>query len=166
MNIDEINTTINESLSFFNGPLMSDFTRLFIIVFATKFVPDLPDTITGPMDNVILRLLAIFIIVWLGNKNPVRAFAVAIGFVVAINLMSGRGAFEDPEPFGLMDGVQDKDQKYAKERAEHRSDYEERDAKRRNPNRVHSVVEQNNRHSQDILDDFGIPMAMPYESMF
>lgn len=165
MDIEAVNKSVNDSLSFFDGPLASDITRLFIIVFATKFVPPLPDSVTGPVNNIFLRLMAVFIIVWIGNKNPVRAAAVAIGFVVAINMMSGRGPFEDPEGFGLMANLQDKDSGYSKTRAEHISDYNEKDAKRRNPNRVNSIVEQNNRHAQNVLNDFGVPVALPYEDL-
>ena len=148
MNIEDVNKTINESLSFFDGPIMSDFIRLFIIVFATKFVPPLPDTITGPVNNILLRILAIFIIVWLGNKNPTRALAVAIGFVLAINLISGRGPFEDPKIEGFEE---------TEEKSTTKVEKVEKKAKK--------IVEDNNRQAERILDDFGIPMALPYEDM-
>lgn len=162
----QFDSTINKAfMPFVKDNYLSDLANILIIIFATKIIPPLPDSITSPLDNYFFRILAVFIIAWIRNRNPTRSLIIAIMFVAFINLVSGRGPFEDPvESFGLLSNINDPDIYYMKDRAKHEADFREHSLERRHPNRVHAIVKENNKHAKKILmnnsDDHS--MAMPY----
>lgn len=152
--VNQFDKTVNNTLS----PLtrdsgLSDMARLLILVFAAKIVPPLPQEITSPFNNTLVRILAVFLVLWMGNKNPTRSILLATGFIVAINLLSNRGPFESPsnEGFGLLANIHDPDIYYMKNRAKHEADYRERSLTRRHPNRVHAIVQENNERAREVL---------------
>lgn len=150
----QLDKAVNQNLKFLNEGVASDVFKLLIVVFATKVIPPLPSAVTNPLNFTVLRILAIWMIVWAQSGNPTRSLAIAVGFIVAINLLSGRGPFNSPdvtEGFGLLANIHDPDIYYMKNRAKHEADFREKDLVRRFPNRVHAVVRENNRQAQDVL---------------
>ena len=159
--------TINDLLApLTQDNVVSDLVNLLVIVYATKIIPAIPRELTKTVDNTLFRMIAVFIIIWLGNRNPTRSAILAVLFVVAINLISGRGAFESPngEGFGLLANIHDPDIYYMKNRAKHESDFRQRSLERRHPNRVHAVVRDNNLRAQQILQGDSDENAMPMQS--
>lgn len=152
---NQFDTTINKALGpFVKDNYLADLANILIIIFATKIIPPLPDSITTPLNNYFFRILAVFVIAWLRNRNATRSIIISIFFVAGINLLSGRGPFEDPvEGYGLLGNIHDPDIYYMKNRAKHEADFRDRSLDRRNPNRVHAIVKENNKHAKSILEN-------------
>jgi len=152
---NQFDTTVNKVLS----PLVrdnfpSDIINIIIIIFATKIIPPFPDSLTQPLNKTGFRMIAVFIIAWMKNRNATRSAIIAFTFIVGVNLISGRGPLDNPvytEGFGLLGNINDADIYYMKNRAKHQADFIEHDLERRNPNRVNVVVHENNKRAKEIL---------------
>lgn len=152
---NQFDTTVNKVLSpIVKDNYPSDLINIIIIIFATKIIPPFPDSVTKPLNKTIFRIIAVFIISWVKNRNATRSAVIAVTFIVGINLVSGRGPFDNPaytEGFGLLGNINDPDIYYMKNRAKHQAEFIERDLERRNPNRVNAVVHENNKRAKEIL---------------
>ena len=162
----QLDRTVNRNLGFLNEGVLGDIFKLLIVVFAAKIIPPLPSSVTDPLNFTVLRIIAIWMIVWAQSGNPSRSLLIAIGFMVAVNLLSGRGPLNSPditEGFGLLANIHDPDIYYMKNRAKNEATFREKDLKRRFPNRVHAVVRENNRQAQEVLynDSDEMAEAMP-----
>lgn len=66
----------------------------FVIAYAAKVSIPLPAVITKLFDSAVYRIFILSLIVYTANHNPARSVLTALGFVVAVNLFSGRKPFE------------------------------------------------------------------------
>lgn len=61
---------------------------IFIILYASKIGPNLPNFIRNLFNNALFRVAILFLIVVRANKDPVMSMLIAVGFVLTINFIS------------------------------------------------------------------------------
>jgi len=88
------NTTVNNILDPLNDPTIRPILMLFLAVYGGLAAPSLPASWKNNFDNIVFRIVMLALIVWIANKDPGVGVAVAVIFIVVLNLASGKGTFE------------------------------------------------------------------------
>jgi hypothetical protein len=88
----------NDSANGFLAPLdrapVAGLLKLLLVLYGGSIAAHLPDHIVKWFDFVPLKLLVLFLIVWLGNHDPALSLAIAVAFFITVNVASGKKAFE------------------------------------------------------------------------
>lgn len=96
--MDAFRSSFNNSTSGFLAPLDGPIARplifLFIILYAGLVAPQLPDTVKNWYSHPAFRIAFMFLILYTGNKDPAVSIAIAVAFLVIVNLANNKGAFE------------------------------------------------------------------------
>lgn len=155
--VQAVDKTVNRSLSFLSrNPVLSDLLFLVGIVYASRVVPMVPGApgLLGVLSDLTgtfwFRVVFLALIVWSRNDKPVRSFAIALVFMITLNVLSGKGYTES---FGLMAQPLAPVTYFMKDRAQHEADFRAREWSRRDPNRVSAIVLENDRVAQNLLND-------------
>ena len=68
--------------------------HLFLILYAAKLAPALPDNILAIFNNGYVKLLVYVVILYTSNVNPTTALLIAIAFMVTMNVVNNKKLFE------------------------------------------------------------------------
>jgi hypothetical protein len=68
--------------------------KVTLILYAAQIAPSPPAYITALFKNVYVKLLAIFLIIYLAEKDIQLAILISVIYVFGMNLLSGRGLLE------------------------------------------------------------------------
>ncbi len=82
-----------------SNPYLMTVLKLTLTMYAAQLAPRLPDYISVWFQNTIVKILAIFLIVYLADKDFQLAILLAIIFVFGSNFLAGRKFFESFAPF-------------------------------------------------------------------
>jgi hypothetical protein len=77
-----------------SNPYIMAVLKLTLAMYAAQLAPRLPTYITGLFNNVFVKLLSVFLIAYLADKDFQLAILLAVIYVFGSNLLSGRGVFE------------------------------------------------------------------------
>ncbi|NBU33750.1 hypothetical protein EB118_18180 [bacterium] len=88
--------------------LVRGFVNLLLILYAARIAPALPAKILVLFDNVYFKLFVFSLILWTAQFSPSTSLMISLAFMITINLLNERGAFE------FMDNVRDEIFKDAK----------------------------------------------------
>lgn len=88
------NTQINDAMSPLDNPPVAAFLKLFLVLYGGMAAPHLPDSILKWFQFVPFKIFVLFLIIWTGNHDPSLALAIAVAFMVSMNVLSGKKAFE------------------------------------------------------------------------
>ena len=91
---DQFNALVNGNLSFLRIPVVSNLLTLLLVSYAGMAAPALPASLKNLLVHPAVRVAVLFLVVWTNNRDPTVALAIALGLVVGMNLLAGRGAFE------------------------------------------------------------------------
>jgi len=94
MSSAEFNSVVNGALSVLRIPVVSNLLTLLLVSYAGMAAPLLPGSLKALLKHAAVRVLVLFLVVWTNNQDPTVALSLAVGLVVAMNLFSGRSAFE------------------------------------------------------------------------
>lgn len=73
-----------------SNPYVYAFLIIFCVAYAAVIAPQLPEGILAFLNQPLMRLVVIFLIAYLANKqNPTLALLVAIGFIITMNTFIG-----------------------------------------------------------------------------
>ena len=76
--------TVNTFGKFLENPYISTSVAFFLVLYGGLAAPKLPRSIAKLYKNQFVRLLHIFLIAYMGNKNPSISLLVAVIFVFSI----------------------------------------------------------------------------------
>ena len=68
--------------------------KVSLILYASQIAPAAPAYITNLFKNVYVKLLLVFLISYLAEKDIQLAILISVIYVLGMNLLSGRGIFE------------------------------------------------------------------------
>jgi hypothetical protein len=77
-----------------SNPYIMAVLKVTLILYAAQIAPSPPSYITVLFKNVYVKLLAIFLIVYLAEKDIQLAILISVIYVFGMNLLSGRGILE------------------------------------------------------------------------
>ena len=92
--MEQFNGQVNSILDPIATPPVRAALTLFLVLYGGLAAPALPEHIKKLFDHVVFRVLVLFLILWTGNRDPGLAIAVAVTFVVIINVANQKGAYE------------------------------------------------------------------------
>lgn len=91
------------------NPYIMAILKVTLILYAAQIAPSPPEYIKNLFKNVYVKLLAIFLIVYLAEKDIQLAILISVIYVFSMNLLSGRGMLEsfsvysnEYKPYGSM----------------------------------------------------------------
>ena len=76
--------TINEFSKYLQNPYVASVLAAFLVLYGGLAAPNLPKSIAKLYDYQIVRLLHVFLIAYMGNKNPSISLLVAVAFILSI----------------------------------------------------------------------------------
>ncbi|RKO94515.1 hypothetical protein BDK51DRAFT_50043 [Blyttiomyces helicus] len=91
------NTTLNGWMTPLDNTTIKGFLMVFLILYGTLLAPTLPKAFLSIFDNVLVKAVAIFLIIWTSNHDPAIAIAVAVVFMVLLNLTVSKPTTESFE---------------------------------------------------------------------
>lgn len=92
--MDALNRAVNPLLLPFTKSPLSFLLALFIAVYGGKAAPKPPQFMKDLFDSAIFRVAVLFLILWVGNRDPALSIMSVLTFVAVLNLTSGRSLFE------------------------------------------------------------------------
>ena len=76
------------------NPYVMAVLKITLVLYAAQIAPRLPSPVTSIFSNTFFKLIALFVIAYLGEHDFQLAIILAVAFVFGSNLLSGRGLFE------------------------------------------------------------------------
>lgn len=92
--LSNVSDTVNRVLEPLNDPYIRPFLLLFLAVYGGLAKPVLPASWGAYTNNIVFRGVVLAFILWIANKDPGVAIAVAMAFIVTVNVTGGKGLFE------------------------------------------------------------------------
>jgi len=77
-----------------SNPYIMAVLKVTLVLYAAQIAPSPPAYITDLFKNVYVKLLAIFLIIYLAEKDIQLAILISVIYVFGMNLLSGRGILE------------------------------------------------------------------------
>ena len=76
------------------NPYVMAILKITIVLYAAQLAPRLPSSVSYAMQNTYVKILALFFILYVSERDFQLAILLAIAFVVGANVLSGRGPLE------------------------------------------------------------------------
>ncbi len=92
MSLKRINNRINKALSFLDNPYVAGFLKLFLVLYAGLAAPKLPHYILQLFDNMFVKVLILFLVLYTSNKDPILSLLIAVGFIMTLVMLNRRSA--------------------------------------------------------------------------
>lgn len=118
--LPRIQNLVMKSVKFLDDKYIASFIKVFLVLYAGLVAPQLPRVFVYLFKNAIFKLFILFLIVFLGLKDPIISLLVAIGFTISmitLNKLETVGSVGDlldtiidsPQEIAndLVDGIQD-----------------------------------------------------------
>lgn len=102
-----------DSLKLLDNKYVAAMVRVFLILYASLVAPKLPSGLAALFQNAVFKVLVLFLIVYVGMKDPTVALLVAVGFTVSMVTLNKLETVNSIG--GLLDSVVDAPQKVANE---------------------------------------------------
>jgi hypothetical protein len=77
-----------------SNPYIMAVLKVSLILYASQIAPTAPAYITNLFKNVYVKLLLVFLISYLAEKDIQLAILISVIYVLGMNILSGRGIFE------------------------------------------------------------------------
>jgi len=81
------------------NPYLMTGIKVFLVLYATHFAPRMPESVTKVLQNTYVKILALFLMLYLADLDFQLALLVAIVFVLGVNVLSGRDVLESYADF-------------------------------------------------------------------
>lgn len=111
--LNQVQKLAMKSLTFLDNKYVAGAVRVFLVLYASLVAPKLPSGLAKLFTNSIFKVLVLFLIVYLGMKDPTVALLVAVGFTVSMVTLNKLETVSSLG--GLLDSVVDSPQKVANE---------------------------------------------------
>ena len=76
------------------NPYVMAVLKVTLILYAVQYAPRLPKSVTNVMNNTFFKIFALFLIMYLSERDFQLAIIFAVVFVLGANVLSGRGFLE------------------------------------------------------------------------
>lgn len=76
------------------NPYVMAVLKVTLVLYAVQFAPRLPQPLTKLMNNTFFKIFALFLIMYLSERDFQLAIVFAVIFVLGANVLSGRGLLE------------------------------------------------------------------------
>lgn len=111
MNLAKLQSLAMKSLKVLDNKYVAGMVRVFLILYASLVAPKLPSGLAKLFQNSVFKVLVLFLIVYVGMKDPTVALLVAVGFTVSMVTLNKLETVNSLG--GLLDSVVDSPQKVA-----------------------------------------------------
>jgi len=96
--MDQINQFSKTAESYIDAGLTNPYLmavlKITIVLYAAQLAPRLPQAVSNVFGYTVTKLIALFVIVYISERDFQLAIILAVAFVIGSNLLSGRGVFE------------------------------------------------------------------------
>lgn len=92
--VKSVTSSFTPVLRLFNNPYAATAISLFVVLYGSMVRPTLPSFISNLFQNDIFRLFYIFLLAYIGDKNPQVALVVAVVFMVGMGLLADQQVSE------------------------------------------------------------------------
>lgn len=82
--MEEFDNFIKSHTTFLDNPYVSSFLTVFLVVYASSIAPKLPEYYAKFFDNIFVKFLMFFLIVFLSKKNATLALISSIALIISI----------------------------------------------------------------------------------
>lgn len=86
--LDSFDNAFKSNFSFLDNQYVSGTLSLLLILYASSVAPKLPNYVAKWMDNIVVRGIVFFLIVYLTQKNPSLALIVSLAVLVTLMVLS------------------------------------------------------------------------------
>ena len=73
-----------QPLKILDNPITSGIIKIFLVVYAGAILPKMPNYIIKILQNPVMKLLVLFLISYVGMKDPVISLLIGIGFTLSM----------------------------------------------------------------------------------
>lgn len=80
----EINIFVDKSLDFLDNSTIRIFIILILVIYSTVIIPILTGNLNKIFNNLLIKLLMFFIIIYIGTKDPVIAILIACSYILSL----------------------------------------------------------------------------------
>ena len=94
----DFDNAVNKSLSFLDNKVIANFIKMLLMLYIVLVAHKLPNYIVELLRNNFIRIILLFMIVWMGNKDYTVGLLISIGFVMSMNYINNldmRKQFEE-----------------------------------------------------------------------
>ena len=92
-----IESQLGGAITVDNYPIVTALLTVLIFSYGSLLAPTLPPKVLALFDTVYFRIFFISLVLWVSTHNPVVSVALAITFVILVNLASGKSLLENFE---------------------------------------------------------------------
>ena len=85
---ETFNLEILDRLEFLDNEFVSAGLSLFLLMYAGMAAPQLPQYITVMFNNIVVRIVTLFLVVYMSSKNATIALVTAIGLVLLVQFLN------------------------------------------------------------------------------
>jgi hypothetical protein len=82
--LNQLESFVNKSLSFLDNPYAKNIIKMLLVLYAGLAAPRLPSFLASLFNNAIFRIVVLFLIAYLGLKDPTIALLSAVAFTLSI----------------------------------------------------------------------------------
>lgn len=87
--INQMSSFVNKGVNLMNNnKILSSILAMFLVLYAAMAAPKLPKNIVKMFDNVVVKLVYMFLMAYLVSKNPSVAIISAVGLLITIQTLS------------------------------------------------------------------------------
>lgn len=79
---------VSRNLRFIDNEYASAFLSLFFVLYAGLAAPQLSPNVSNLFNNILVKLVVFFMIVYNARRNPTVALVSAVGFLVALHIIN------------------------------------------------------------------------------
>lgn len=84
MSLAQLQQMAMKSLKVLDNKYVAGMVRVFLVLYASLVAPQLPSGLVSLFKNPVFKVLVLFLIVYVGMKDPTVALLVAVGFTVSM----------------------------------------------------------------------------------
>jgi hypothetical protein len=111
LSLKKVGSLLMKPLSALDRPYVAGLLKLVLVLYAGLIAPTLPGKMRMLLKNPIMKVLAMFLIVYTGIKDPVLSLLIAVGFTVSMMTLSKLETVDSLG--GVFDAVIDVPQSFA-----------------------------------------------------
>lgn len=106
---EDFDNAINRSLSFLDNKFLSYFIKMLLILYIVLIAHKLPDFMIELLRNNFIRVILLFMVVWMGNKDYTIGLLISIAFIMSMNYINNLDMRKQFEELDMIDEMEDRD---------------------------------------------------------
>lgn len=106
---EDFDNAINRSLCFLDNKFLSYFIKMLLILYIVLIAHKLPYFMIELLRNNFIRVIILFMVVWMGNKDYTIGLLISIAFIMSMNYINNLDMRKQFEELDMIDEMDDRD---------------------------------------------------------